>query len=108
MLTPAALQAWRKGRTTLQDCYCVADIRKRARRRIPRFAFDFIDGGAEDEVALTRSRAAWATMPLTPRVGRDMAHRDTSIEVFGRRWAAPFGVAPTGLTGLAWPGLGRI
>ncbi len=88
----------------LRDCYSVADIRTRARRRIPRFAFDFLDGGAEDEAAMARSRAAWAAIPLIPRVGCDVARRDPGVELFGRRWAAPFGVAPTGLTGLAWPG----
>ncbi|HEX7127725.1 MAG TPA: alpha-hydroxy acid oxidase, partial [Thermodesulfobacteriota bacterium] len=99
-----ALRARRKRRAALRDCHSIADIRARARRRIPRFAFDFLDGGAEDESALARSRAAWGAIPLTPRVGRDVARRDPGVELFGRRWAAPFGVAPTGLTGLAWPG----
>jgi (S)-mandelate dehydrogenase len=99
----AMLRPWLQGRAALRDCYSIAVIRKRARRRIPRFAFDYLDGGAEDEAALARNCAAWTAMPLNQRVGRDVAKRDTSIELFGRRWAAPFGVSPTGLTGLAWP-----
>lgn len=99
----AMLRPWLQGRAALRDCYSIAVIRERARRRIPRFAFDYLDGGAEDEAALARNCAAWTAMPLNQRVGRDVAKRDTSIELFGRRWAAPFGVSPTGLTGLAWP-----
>jgi hypothetical protein len=100
----AALDAWLSGGAALLDCYSIADIRERARRRIPRFAFDYVDGGAEDEVALARSQAVWSANPLIPRVGRDLALRDLSMELFGHRWAAPFGVAPTGLAGVAWPG----
>ena len=85
-------------------CHSIASLRARARRRIPRFAFDFLDGGAEDEQALARARESWARIRLTPRIGRDMARRDLSTTLFGRRWAAPLGVAPTGLTALAWPG----
>jgi (S)-mandelate dehydrogenase len=90
--------------TSLQGCHAIADLRRLARRRIPRFAFDYLDGGADDESALARSRAAWDEIRLVPRVGRDVARRGFGLDLFGRRWAAPLGVAPTGLTGLAWPG----
>src|SRR5215207_3823259 len=99
------LIAWLNGEAALSACHSIADIRERARRRIPRFAFDYLDGGAEDEVALARSRASWTEIALTPRVGRDVSNQDTGIELFGRRWAAPLVSPRQGL--LAWLGPGR-
>lgn len=76
------------------------DFRLRARRRLPRIAFDFIDGGADDEACLQRNRAAFGAYRLVPRYLRDIDHRDQSTELFGRRYASPFGISPTGLAGL--------
>ncbi|WP_211257549.1 alpha-hydroxy acid oxidase [Muricoccus aerilatus] len=88
----------------LEHCHSIADLRALARRRLPRFAFEYLDGGAEDEVALRRACRSWEEVTLTPRTGVDVARRDPGVTLFGRRWAAPFGISPTGLTGLAWPG----
>jgi isopentenyl diphosphate isomerase/L-lactate dehydrogenase-like FMN-dependent dehydrogenase len=82
----------------------IADLRALARRRIPRFAFDYIDGGAEDEVALAGNTAAFDALRLVPRAGVNVAQRDLSAELFGRRWAMPFGIAPTGLADVAGHG----
>ncbi len=80
------------------------DLRAAAHRRMPRFAFDYFDGAAEGEAAMARNRAAFDACVLTPRVLRDVSVRDTSVELFGRRYAAPLGIAPTGLANLARAG----
>lgn len=80
------------------------DWRARARRRLPAFVFDYIDGAAEDCLSLRANRQAFEATALYPRVLRDTTTIDTAVQVFGRRWALPLGVAPMGLNGLAWPG----
>ena len=80
-----------------------ADWRAQARRRLPRFVFDYVDGGAEDEHCLRRNLAELERLQLLPMCLRDTANIDTAIEVFGERWAAPVGIAPIGLCGLVRP-----
>jgi L-lactate dehydrogenase (cytochrome)/(S)-mandelate dehydrogenase len=81
----------------LDRCASVEDLRAAARAALPRLAFDYLDGGAGDEAAMRRNRAALDAVALTPRALVDVAARDTSIELFGRRYAAPVGTAPIGL-----------
>lgn len=80
------------------------DFRNRARKLLPRFVFDYIEGAADDGHCLRRNLNDLAAVELTPRVLRDTTTVDTAIEVFGRKWRLPFGVAPTGLNGLVRPG----
>jgi len=75
-----------------------------ARRRLPRFAYDFIAGGAGDERALRRAQERMGDICLLPRILTGHDDRTTSVEFLGQSYAAPFAVAPTGLTNLAWPG----
>jgi (S)-mandelate dehydrogenase len=82
----------------------VEDYRRRARRVLPRLVFDYVDGGAEDERSLQRNRDALESLPLIPECLRDTSAMDIGIELFGRRWRAPFAVAPIGLAGLVRPG----
>jgi (S)-mandelate dehydrogenase len=82
----------------------IQDYRRQAQRRLPRFVFDYIDGGAEDERCLQRNGSDLAAIHLLPTCLRDTHAIDTSTEVFGRRWQAPFAVAPIGLCGLVRPG----
>ncbi len=82
----------------------IGGLRRRAKAVLPRLVFDYVDGGAEDEHALTGNAAAFDALRLVPRAGRDVSMRDTSVTVFGRRWAMPFGVSPTGLADLVRPG----
>lgn len=74
-----------------------------ARRYLPRIAFDFIDGGADDELCLKRNRDAFERYRLLPRYLRDVSQRDQSITLFGRTYASPIGISPTGLAGLWRP-----
>lgn len=81
----------------------VEDYRRRARARLPKFVFDYVDGGAEDERTLARNRAALDEIDLVPSVLRDVSHRSLATEILGRPSAAPYLVAPLGLAGLSWP-----
>jgi (S)-mandelate dehydrogenase len=82
----------------------IADLRRRARWRVPRFAFDFVDGGANDEVCVERNMAAFRAVELLPRYCIDLKGTSTEVELFGARYAAPIGIAPMGSPGLMWPG----
>jgi (S)-mandelate dehydrogenase len=87
----------------LQSAINLEDLRLMARRKLPRIAFDFIDGGADDELCLARNRAAFSQYRLLPRYLRDVRQRDQSVNLFGRRYASPIGISPTGLAGLFRP-----
>ncbi len=79
----------------------VADYRRAARRRIPRFLFDYIDGGSYAEHTLHRNIADLAAVTLDQRVMRDVAGIDTTTRLFGQPMAMPLILAPVGLAGLA-------
>src|SRR5690349_3725419 len=81
----------------------IDDLRRRARRRLPRAVFDFIDGGAEDELTLRRNESALKQVTLRPRVLVDTHARDQSVTVLGQRVSTPLILAPTGLCGMAAP-----
>jgi L-lactate dehydrogenase (cytochrome) len=76
----------------------VGDLRRIARRRTPRAAFDYVDGGATDEISMRRAREAFDRVEFAPRVLRDVAEVDTSTTILGRRAALPIGFGPTGFT----------
>ena len=76
----------------------VADLRRIARRRTPRAAFDYVDGGATDEISMRRASDAFARVEFAPRVLRDVAAVDTSTTILGRRASLPIGFGPTGFT----------
>src|SRR5690606_37222381 len=82
----------------------ISDLRRLARRRLPRLVFDFLEGGHGDENCLKRNRRAFAAIRLVPRYLTDVASRDQSVSLFGRRYASPFGIGPTGMAGLIRPG----
>ena len=71
-----------------------------ARSALPRPIFDYLDGGAEDELALRRSSSAFDRYELLPRMLVDVSHTSTETEIFGRRIPFPLMLAPTGLTRL--------
>lgn len=81
----------------------VKDYRALARRRLSRFAFDYLDGGAEDGHAMARNLASWSQVTLKSKVLVDVSEVSSEIELFGRRQALPVFVGPTGLNGLYWP-----
>lgn len=79
----------------------IADLRMMARRRLPGGIFDYIDGGAEDEVTMTRNSAAFATVEFVPRILRNVANIDTSTTFLGRTLKSPIIFSPTGFTRIA-------
>ncbi len=82
---------------------CIEDLRLRARRTLPHALFDFIDGGAQDEVTVRRNREDFARWALVPRVLTDVSERDQSVNLFGQTFRSPLILAPTGLPGVLWP-----
>ena len=79
----------------------IDELRDRARRRLPRVIFEFIDGGSQDESTLRANREDFAKWRFVTRTLTDMTERDQSISLFGQRYASPLIIAPTGLTGLS-------
>ncbi len=80
-----------------------ADYRELARRRLPRQLFDYIDGGAYEEVTMRANVADLANLLLRQVVMRDVSVRDASVEVLGQQLAMPLALAPVGLGGMMAP-----
>ena len=81
----------------------IDDLRRLARRRLPNGVFNYIDGGAEDEVTMRANRAAFRRWNFAPRVLRDMSQVDTSTTLLGRRLPFPLVLAPAGFTRMPDP-----
>jgi (S)-mandelate dehydrogenase len=81
----------------------IADLRDIARRRIPGFAFEYVESGAEDEAALRGNREALARLRLMPRTLVDTSQRHLRTSILGKAASAPLVIAPTGLNGLLHP-----
>ena len=77
-----------------------ADFRRAAERRLPRFLFDYIDGGSGAEVTLRRNTADWDALQLTQKVMRDASKMDCSVDLFGEKLALPLVLAPIGMGGM--------
>jgi L-lactate dehydrogenase (cytochrome) len=81
----------------------IDDLRTAARRRLPRPLFDYIDGGAEDEVTMRANSADFGRYRFRPRALVDVSRRDQSTTVLGIPVKSPLILAPTGFTGMFWP-----
>ncbi|MEJ2603393.1 MAG: L-lactate dehydrogenase [Gammaproteobacteria bacterium] len=77
-----------------------ADYRYLAEKRLPRFLFDYIDGGAYDEMTMAANVADFQALEVRQRVLRDVSEIDTEIDLLGERWAMPLALAPVGLAGM--------
>src|ERR1700719_4416287 len=82
----------------------IAYLRRHARRQVPSFAFEYLDGGAGADGGIARNWRALDAVELVPRYGITTALPPVDIELFGRRYAAPIGVAPMGGPSIVWPG----
>jgi len=87
-------------RRRLDSALTIADLRRIARRRTPKAAFDYTDGAAEGELSLNRARLAFEDIEFHPSILRPAAEVDTSTTILGGPSAMPFGIAPTGFTRL--------
>lgn len=81
----------------LKRAHNIADLRALARKRLPRPIFDYIDGGADDEVTLSRNVSAFAEYELMPDVLTDVSHITTETTLFGQKVSWPLMLSPTGL-----------
>jgi L-lactate dehydrogenase (cytochrome) len=81
----------------------VDDLRNKAKSRIPKFVFEYLDGGCNEDVNLIRNTAEIREVQLKPYYLRKYEGIDMKTELFGHVYDAPFGVAPIGLQGLIWP-----
>ena len=84
----------------MQGVVNIEDLRKLAKKRLPKIAYDFIEGGTDDEVGLVTNESAFRKARLVPRYLVDVSVRDQSTTLFGRTYSSPIGIAPTGLAGL--------
>ena len=82
----------------------IGHLRARARTHAPRFAFEYMDGGAGADTGIAHNWAALDAVELVPRYGVTTKLPPIDVELFGRRYAAPFGVAPMGGPSIVWPG----
>jgi L-lactate dehydrogenase (cytochrome) len=86
----------------------IDDLRNGAMRRIPRFAFEYLDGGCNEDVNLHKNTAELREVELKPLYLTPHTTSDTKTTLFGHEYAAPFGICPIGLQGLMWPGAPEI
>jgi (S)-mandelate dehydrogenase len=78
----------------------IEELRAIARRRVPNFCFEYVEGGSDDEVTLKRNRSVFEEIAFVPRTLVDVSKRSQAIELFGKPSAAPFLIGPTGFSGL--------
>ena len=81
----------------------IEHLRERARQRVPRFAFEYLEGGCFSNINLQRNTEEIRQVQLRPWYLRDYPGSDLKTELFGITYDAPFGVSPIGLQGLVWP-----
>ncbi|MDQ6903686.1 MAG: alpha-hydroxy-acid oxidizing protein, partial [Bacteroidota bacterium] len=86
----------------------VEDLIKKARRKIPKFAFEYLDGGCNEDINLYKNTAELREVELKPYYLNKHIASDMKTELFGHVYDAPFGIAPVGLQGLMWPNAPEI
>jgi L-lactate dehydrogenase (cytochrome) len=86
----------------------IEDLRERARRRIPQFAFEYLDGGCNEDVNLAKNTSELRQVELKPFYLTQYEPPSLKTELFGHEYDAPFGIAPIGLQGLIWPNAPEI
>jgi L-lactate dehydrogenase (cytochrome) len=89
--------------SSIEQCHNLHDVRAAARRRLPRPLFDFVDGGADDEVTLRRNRHAFSEITFRPRMAVDVPDPSLETTVVGSEIAVPVLLAPCGLTRAVHP-----
>jgi L-lactate dehydrogenase (cytochrome) len=87
----------------LAHCHDIADLRRAAKRLIPRPVFDYVDGGSDEELSLAGNVTAFRRWRFVPRALANVAEVDTTGQVFGRSVPLPLVLAPTGYTRIMHP-----
>ena len=86
----------------------VSDLRKRTEVKIPKFAFEYLDGGCNEDVNLDKNRSDLRKIELMPQYLSKFDQSEMKTTLFGHTYDAPFGIAPIGLQGLIWPNAPEI
>tara|TARA_R110002049_G_scaffold309289_2_gene520274 strand:- start:71784 stop:72929 length:1146 start_codon:yes stop_codon:yes gene_type:complete len=81
----------------------VDDLRQKAKKRVPQFAFEYLDGGCNEDVSIVRNTSDIRKVQLQPRYLQNRGVSSTKTKIMGMEFDAPFGIAPVGLQGLMWP-----
>ena len=80
------------------------DLRVHARKRLPNFAFEYVDGGAGSDTGIARNWRAFDSIEMVPRYGKVVGPPPTETKIFGKQYTAPFGISPIGGPGTGFPG----
>jgi (S)-mandelate dehydrogenase len=80
--------------------YNIEDLRRMAKKRLPRPIFEYVDGAAEDGIALQHNREVYRSLKIKNRVLKDVSARSTAIEIFGKKITMPYAISPTASAGL--------
>ena len=83
-----------------RDALSISDLQAMAKRRPPRGVYGFVAGGVEDDHALRNNRAVFERIRFRSRSPVDVSGRSQEVEIFGRKFASPFGIAPMGISGV--------
>ncbi len=86
----------------------IADLRAKAQKRIPKFAFEYLDGGCNADVNLQKNMSDIQEVELRPEYLSKHTKSEIKTKLFGVEYSAPFGIAPVGLQGLMWPNAANI
>ena len=84
------------------------DLRDKAKKKMPKFAFEYLDGGCNEDVNLQRNTSEIRELSLVPKYLAPYKSSSLKTELFGHEYDAPFGIAPVGLQGLMWPNAPEI
>lgn len=90
------------------DYLTTTELRKRAKSKIPKFIFQYLDGGCNDNINLIKNTKEIGDIELKPFYIREHKEADLKTELFGHVYDAPFGIAPMGLQGFMWPNAPEI
>ncbi len=86
----------------------IEDLKRRARRRVPHFVWEYLDSGTGSETARARNRAALDRVGFAPSILHGELELSAATQFLGRDFALPFGIAPIGMCGLIWPDAEKI
>ena len=81
----------------------IEDLRAKAKKRIPKFAFEYLDGGCNEDISLSKNTQELRKVEMKPRYLVPFRGANLKTELFGHEYDAPFGISPVGLQGLMWP-----
>ena len=96
--------SYEKQQTKLSNQYpAIEDLTRKAKKRIPKVAFEYLFSGTGDEDLLARNRAALQEIRFLPQFCKGAFNANIETTLFGRTYQAPIGIAPVGLSGLMWP-----